>query len=456
MTITRPLVRFLLDTGDIEFAGTEIISAKLIEQTSIVSSETPINTLEFKVRTSDDAFSMFSDSFSLLKEKLPLLAYEIVDGDSQLLGKFYLEKWKNSGERVIEFTAYDIIGVLSDTDFDGAFIDTPTTLTAVMSQVFTPINVSYEIEATLADVEISGYNPAGSYRDALQQICFAAGATIITSRRETMLITPIAIPDLMYTTRVRDNEILQNPTVELLPVVSKIELVSHNYTQGDTLETIFDEYLAAGSYKIIFDKPYYSVIISGPGYTQSTLATEGGDDITTEYGDYLEAGGEYTTGSNSIYITFSVAGQVTVTGYPWVDSKRSFIFNETGTEEVTNKKTLTISNATMVNIINGQAILDNVRDYNRLRYVQKMRLLPTVEVNTGDIILSNAIQENKLLACATKIETSLTQGFLASVELRGKVPVYAPPVENPVRLSRSGIAVSGAGLTRNNYFRQYG
>jgi hypothetical protein len=455
MTVTHPLIRFLLDSGDVEFSGTQVISARLVEQTSVVSTDTPINTLEFKVKTVDDTFSMFSDSFSLLKEKLPILAYEYVDGSARLLGKFYLEKWKNTSERVIEFSAYDILGVLKDTDFDGAFLATPTTLTDVMSQTFVPINVSYEIESSLASVEISGYNPAGSYRDALQQICFAAGATIITSRREEMLITPIVIPSLVYDTIINDSARMQNPTVELLPVVSRIELVSHNYAQGADIETIYDETLDAGSYKIVFGKPYYNVVITGPGYTQSTLGTEGGDEIGTEGGDTLEAGGEYVTGSNAVYLTLTTGGQVTITGYPWLDSKRSFIFNETGTSEVVNKKTLTISNAMMINVDNAQSILDTARDYNRLRYTQKMRLLPTVEVNTGDIVLSSALQNKKLIAAALKIESDLTRGFLADIELRGTVRAFIPPAENPVRYARSGVAVSGAGLTRNNSWRQY-
>jgi len=455
MSVTHPLIRFLLSSGDVDFSGNQIISAKLIEQTSVISTETPVNTLEFKVKTIDDTFSMFSDSFSLLKEKLPLVAYESVNGTSRLLGKFFLETWRNTGDRLIEFAAYDILGVLGDTDFDGAYFDVPVTLTNIMAQIFTPINVDYELDSSLADVEISGYIPSGNYRDALQQICFAARATIITSRREVMLITPIIIPNSSYSVMIGSNERMEKPTVELLPVVSRIELVSHNYIQGDTIETIFDKYLEAGSHKIVFNNPYYSIVISGPGYTQFTLATEGGDDITTEGGDYIEVGGEYVTGSNSIYLTISTAGQVTVTGYQWIDSKRSFIFDEIGTEGVANKKTLTISDATLVNVDNAQNILDNLRDYNRLRYVQKIRTLPTVNVNTGDIVLSSTLQNKLLVTSALKIETELTRGFIANMELRGLVGAYVPPVENPIRYARTGIAISGAGLTRNNSYRQY-
>jgi hypothetical protein len=455
MTITRPLIRLLLESGDVEFTTTEIISARLIEQTSIVSTEIPINTLEFKVRTSDPAFSMFSDTYSGLKEKLPILAYEYVDDVARLLGKFYLEKWKNTGEDIIEFSAYDIIGVLADTDFDGAFTGDTTTLSEAIAQFLLPIGVQYEINADIQDVTIAGYNPPGKCRDALQQICFAAGATIITSRRENMLITPIEIPSLAYESRIRSGERLRNPTVELLPVVSRIEIVSHDYVAGETIETIFDKSLAAGAYKIVFDKPYSGVVVTGGGYTPLLLATQGDVEILTENGYNIEAGGEYNIASNAVYLSVETPAQVTITGYPFVDNKRSFIFEETETEEISNKKTILVSDATLIFSGIAQSILDGMRDYYRLRYSQKIRVLPTVDVNTGDIIVSDTLNSNRLIASVLKIESDLTRGFIAGIELRGKVPDFIPPAESPVRYARAGISVSGAGMTRNNSWRQY-
>lgn len=454
MTTTYPIVRFLLDTGDLEYSRSQVVSAKLIEQNNILSTEIPINTLELKIKSLDDTFSMFSDSFALLTEKLPLLVYENIDGVTNLLGKFYLNTWKNPSERILEFTATDIISVLNDTDFDGVFFADPITLTAAFAQIFAPINVTYEIESTLADVEISGYIPAGTYREALQQMCFAARATVVTARRESLLITPSVLPEFFYSSRIRNNTRIGKPSIELLPLISTIELVSHNYTEGPDIETIFDEYLEAGSYKIIFEKPYYSVVISGPGYTQTVLGTEGGDYIGTENGDYIEAGGEYNLGSNSVYLTISEAGQVTVTGYPWIDSKRSFIFNETGTADARNKNTITISDATLISTTNGQAVLDNVRDFYRQRYLQKIKLLPT-DLQTNNIALSESLYNTKILANVEQMNINLTGGFLSDVTMRGIAPAYAPPIENPVRRVRAGIAISGAGLTRNNKWRQY-
>lgn len=454
MTVTYPIIRFLFSSGDVEFSRTQVKNANLLEQTNIISTEIPINTIDFKLVTLDDLFSMFSESAALLTERLPLLVYEQVDGETLLLGKFYLSTWKNTSDKVMEFSAYDIIGVLDNTDFDGLFWSTPVTLAAALAQVLTPINVAYEIDSSLADVELSGWMPSGSYRDALQQIGFAAGATILTSRRENILITKSVSPTFFYVDRLFSTERLGKQTLELLPIVSTIELVSHNYEASDTVETIFDKYLEAGSYKVIYEKPYYDIVISGPGYTQFVLGTEAGDYLTTENGDYLEAGGEYNVNSNSAYFTISVAGQVTITGHPWIDSKRSYIFNETGTNESQNKKTIKVADATLINTSNGQTILDGMRDYYRLRYVQTTKILPT-ELETNDIVLSNTVYETNVLVSIQKMDMDLTGGFLSKVEMLGVVPVYVEDSVSPARRLRTGIAVSGAGLTKNNRWRRY-
>jgi hypothetical protein len=456
MSVTYPVIQFLLDSGTIEFSRTQVISAHLIEQNNSISTELPIDTIEFKIISTDGTFSMFSDTFSLLKEKLPILVYENIDGTNNLIGKFYLDKWKNPSKSILEFTASNIIGVLADIDFDGIFWQENFALEQIMQDVFYPINFSCELDSSLANVVISGYIPAGTYREALQHIAFAAGATVVSSRRTSPLMIKSNIPELFYTTKIKDNERLgKESPIELLPLISSIELVSHNYTQGTNVETIFDKYLDAGSYKIVFEKPYYSVVISGPGYTQSVLGTEGGDYIGTENGDYIEAGGEYNLGPNAIYLTISAAGQVTITGYPWIDSKRSYVFNETGIENSSNKNTLTIADATLVNTNNGQVIIDNVRDYYRQRYLQKVKLLPTFTAKINDVVLSNAIYGNKILASVIKMDIDLTKGFLAQTDIRGLVPAYIPPATNPVRYVRAGIAKSGAGLTRNNSWRNY-
>lgn len=455
MTTTYPIITFeIIGGGTLEFTREQIISADIIEENKPVSIDLPISTLELSLYVSDDTFSMFEQSsYSVLAERTPILVYENVNGDARLIGKFYLDKWRNPNERKIEVTAIDIIGVLENTEFDGVFFASPTLLSEAITQVFSPINLTVDYDALFEDQYISGWIPSGTYRQALQHLCFAGNATAYTARSLNLVIASISLPNLLYETRVRDNAKI-NKSTELLPLVSRIEIISHNYNLSDTLTTIFEKYLEPGSYKIVFDKPYGDIAVSGSGYSQFVLGTEGEDYIGTEGGDYIEAGGEYNIGSNAVYLTVADAGIVSITGYEWIDNTYAFTFDETGTNEATNKNIIKITDATLVNLNNGQAVLDNVRDYYRQRYVQKLKLLPS-EIATGDNILSTTLYSNYVLGNVHRMDLDLTGGFTAMTEIRGIVPAFALAEEHPTRRARAGLAISGAGMTRNNKWRNY-
>ena len=341
MSLTYPKIILTTPTETVTFSGSAVIDASLLEETNPVSVEVPYNVLTFKVINTNVDFSMFSGS--LLSERLPLMLYENIDGVDTFIGKFYLETFKNETEYEVSFTAIDIIGALASTDYDGGFWATPTTLENVLSDILSPLGILYTLDDSIKDTLIQGYNPSGNYRDALQQVCFAAMATASSARSDRLVISPKSLPVGPYTKKIHNCEKLTSQPIELLPIVTKIELISHDYTQSTAQITdIFSQYLEAGSHKIVFDQPYYNIVIDGPGYTPSLLITENDDFIVTENDDYIEVGGQYTIDSKAIYLEMQEAGTVTVTGYAYTDNKKSHIFNETGITNYSNKKTLQI------------------------------------------------------------------------------------------------------------------
>jgi len=77
-----------------------------------------------------------------------------------------------------------------------------------------------------------------------------------------------------FTTIEKDAKLL-GESVKLLPLVTSIELISHTYTQSDTLETVFQKELPVGTHKIVFEKPLYGIVVDGPGFSPFVLGTEG-------------------------------------------------------------------------------------------------------------------------------------------------------------------------------------
>lgn len=455
MSVTIPTIILSVGGSDFTFTGPEVISAQVIEEVNPVSIELPYNAIEFKIHNTDTSFSMFSGSvFSLLSERLPVLVYENIDGVSRLMGKFYLDTWKNLSEYEFEFRAIDAIGTLSVTDYDGGFWSTGTTLENVLYQLLTPLNIQYEIDSTIKDNLISGWIAPGDYRTALQQICFAAGAVASCARSEKIVISPVELPYQTYDVKIKKSEKLQSQPVELLKLVTSIELVSHNYTAGTTLQTIFDKYLDAGTHKVVFDKPYFGLIIDGPGYVPDYFELEDGSLFQLEDGSYLEISGEYVVGPNAVYLNMQEAGQITITGYEWIDNKKSYTFYESGLTEYSNKNGLVISEATMVNEDNAQVTLDRLRDFYRQRYKQTITLLPS-NVKTKDIIQSSTLFDKNIMGYVLKMDMNLVGGYLQVTDIRGIEPVYIPDSLTPVRRERVGIAICGAGLTENNQWRRY-
>jgi hypothetical protein len=453
--ITYPIIQIEVGEQTLEFSGEEVAIANLIEEINPISVEIPISAIEFNIISSDTTLSMFDgEVFQLLSERLPVTVYESIDGENTFIGKFYLEEWENVSEYEFHFRAIDIIGVLDTIDYDGGFWSTATTLQTVLSAILDPIDVLFSVDATIQDVEISGWNPPGTYREAVQQVCFAAKATTSTFGSDRLLINPIEIPIGVYDRKVMDSEKLMEQSIKLQPLVTSIELISHNYTQGDELKTIFEKYLEPGFYKIVFDQPYYDIIIDGPGYAPELFITDDGEFIVTDDDEYIEVGGEYVFGPNSLSLDVQEAGTVTITGYPWIDSKRSFTFYESVEQEYANKNALKVDSATMINVDNAQSVLDQMRDYYRQRYTKNISLLPS-ETQIGDMLLTNTIYQKHILGIVQKMDFNLTGGYIAKTDMLGIEPAYIPPSESPVRLARTGIAVCGSDLMAQNMFREY-
>jgi hypothetical protein len=452
--ITYPKVVLTIGATNITFTKGEILSAKLLEEINPLSIELTYNVLEFTVQSYNSSFSMFSGNiFSVSSERLPIMAYEVVDDVPTFLGKFYLDSWKNLSDSKFEFRAIDAIGTLASTKgYPGGFWDTPTTLQAVLDEVLLPKNVVFTVDDAVKDTLIDGWIPPGDYRSALQQICFAAGVMASCARSEHIVISESPVPFVVYSHKLTAENKLIEQQVELEPLVTKIELVSHNYTQGTELQTIFDKYLEIGSYKIIFDQPYYSIVIDGPGYTPVLFTFENGDFFVFEDDDYFEISGEYTFNSNSVTLEVQSAGQVTVTGYPWIDSKRSYAFTETVVSAYDVENALVISDATMVNENNAQTILDKIRDFYRRRYKQNVQTIAS-EITVNEIVISNTLFNKNILASVRKMNTDLAGGYIQKNELVGIEPVYVLPPSYQTRRPITGIAIAGLDLTYNNQWR---
>lgn len=440
---TYPKIELLLlDGSTLIWQDTQIIKADLVEEIQPISATLPISILEATIYDPDNEFSIF-DEDSYFSERQPLTLYEVINGMDYLLGQFYLDDWKTLDEHTLEIRAIDVVGVLDTTSYDGHFWSSLTSIGTILKSIFLDLDIEYDLAESLETKTLKGWIPPGSCRDALQQICFAAGATVISARNQVVKIvqTPIPYRDLYHELDFGRNDKFMVQPVEKKPLVTGVEIIAHNYSAGDTEEVIYEDTLTPGTYKIIFEKPYYNITVTGAGYIPTFYATEDDEIIVTQDDKWLVAFGEFEYGPNSVYLNvLPPGGEVVVSGYPWVDSQRSYRYDEEGISSYASKNVLTVNDATLVSNNNAEAVLGRMRDYYRQRYTQSMMIVPNIgtrynsalykealfgwavgNVRIGQIVSVETLQGTFLRAVLEKASINLAGGYLLSLDAIGVI-----------------------------------
>jgi hypothetical protein len=472
--ITYPIVKIILSSQIIEFANLDVIEANMIQEVSPVSTELPISEAKIRIRTTDPRFQPFSEGafYNELSNNTEIDVYEYYDDETpefepitRLLGHFYLKDWKNPKEGEFEFICQDAIGVLDTLQFDGIFWETNTTLGEAVALLLDPTNIAYSIEEAIINREFRGYLSAGTIREALKQVLFISRAFAMTALSNQIVIRDAILPvpgindlpaiysqvyygalfygDTEYDGEIPMNEQVMGQKIELKPLVTEIQLVSHDFTKGAVQEEIYSSYLEPGDYKIVYSKPYYNVTAEGAGAVPAYLMTEDLRAITTEDGRILYFPGGFVYGVNYIYLNVIQAGNVVVRGYPYIDSTQVFIYNESeatkdfshgvryGEEEygqtvyakfwmVTAAPNIwKVSDAMLVTADSAPGILDNIVKFAKLRYLQNTTLFPLMELLPGDIAKVESLYNKFINGIITKIDRDLSKGLLAKTELVG-------------------------------------
>jgi len=437
MTHTYPIIKMNIAGEEIIWQDTDIVTASAIQETHPISLEMPISTINFTVFTTDPRFSIFSDGelYSALDEGQVIQVFESVDGVPVFINEYYLKEWKYVATNTMQFRGVDLIGLLDGMSYDGGFWSSLTDIGAILGTILDPYGIPYAVSNPYS---LKGWIPPGTVREALQQVCFASGAIAHGLINGVLSVEPAIylLGSSSIDLNIPDTDKQDNQTVELKPLVTGVEIITHDYSQGSTSEVIYSETLAPGSYKIVFNKPYYSITATGVGYTPDFLITEGEDFLVTEGGDYLVGNGDYEYGPNSILLTvFSPGGAVEITGYPWIDSKQSLRAPVTGFDPTND---LVIENATLVSGSNHIKVANHTSDYYQRRYDHRFTLLrynapaalyglapvygtglySEAGMKVGDAVRSNVLHR-AVFGVAERLDYDLTGGFRIGVRSVG-------------------------------------
>lgn len=271
--------------------------------------------------------------------------------------------------------------------------------------------------------------------------------------------------DILLDTIVTNEEKTDLQELNILQLVTGVEITSHDYSKSETLEEIFKASLAPGEYMVVYSKPYHYVEASGVGdriaYLGTTTPTnETGQDevlVFPDSGTYpdvtiLTTYGEFEFGVNYVYLYVPApGGTAVVSGKPWLDAKQKFIWvNPAGITSYEEgavyddplalyddavyyrdwntyapPNVWKITNATLVPFNKSDAevtveeVLARVAEYARLRYQQKANLFPRTDLELGEIDIIESLYGKSVVGVVERINSDLTGGYLINAEFIG-------------------------------------
>lgn len=196
-----------------EFRREELRNVNVVQEVSIISDQVAVNTLNFTLDSRSSVEYMF-------QFKQPMYAYDGL----KLIGVFYIKDSKHRADGLYDISCNDAIGILDDDPFPGGTYRAYPAKTLL--EEITGGSFSLEMDASLTGAAVTGYLPAGSRRDALQQVVFALCAMADTSGTEAIRVyrdredTPRKYPA---------NRIYTGGSVERSAIVTEVRVTAHSY-----------------------------------------------------------------------------------------------------------------------------------------------------------------------------------------------------------------------------------
>lgn len=431
MAETYPIIRLILDGTKIEFSGSDILECSLLLELNPISATLPVSTVSVRIFTTDPRFSIYSDGtfYNALSKHLPMNIYvEWGSTSPKFLGKYYLDSWKMETENILSFELVDALGVCANIDYPGSYWETDTALSEVVTEILSRLTIISKFDTGIQDRPIKGWIPPSSVRDALQQVCFAARVAVKTDGISGFRFVDAELPiqaDAGTYPYITDLVKTDDQAVEILPQVTDIELISHDYYNlgeaAQTVEEIYSAWLEPGNYIISYPKPYWKVWGEGAGAFPIYVATEDGRVIVTEDSGSTWATARVATesetfmfGSNYVSVNVAVAGQITLWGYPWLSADRPHRHHEISD----TSNAITIENAMLVNSENATDVLAKIVEYYNLRHQTRVRVFPMI-LTLGGLYKIDSFRSKQLLGVGERFEIDLTGGFLTTATFRG-------------------------------------
>ena len=373
------------------FEGGDIIEANILEEIDPLSDSISINTLGFTLCDRAGRFDMLNpdSAFDALQDRQTLKVYEDVRQNGQVhtvsMGTFYLSTWKNPSHAVAEFQAVDAVGLLDTESFDGGMYN--TTAGKLAAEILA--GYRYELAAEYSEQPICGWLSVCSKRDALQQLAFALGAVVDTSRTDCIQIYPL--PQRPSKLIGADRKFDGDSSVSLQPLVTGAAITAHRYVQAEEVSELYKATLDTGTHRIEFSAP----------------ATE----FTAEGGEILQSNCNYAI------VKVTKAGEVRITGRKYDDAKSVAFCHADGLLPYAKKNEVSVQDATLVDTARAAQIAQHILAIKSNRMEQSCSMVLGDEIPSDMVIVENG--KERVRGIIYNADIDLAGGFIAKLKIIG-------------------------------------
>lgn len=253
-----------------------------------------------------------------------------------IAGVYYIKNVERTGKGLYKLNCVSAVGLMTRQQHKGG-IYTGQTFSAVVAEIL-GTDYTYEIDNDVAAQKVYGWLPYSTRRQNLYQLVMAYGVQIIKSASGNMRFTFLNASGTPAT--IPKSRLFHGGSVSYQEPASHIEVIEHGY-----------HYMSSVEEEVLLDNPsdyvdHIVVKFDHPVYADSIHASEESTDSLTIH----ERGTNYAI----------VSGVGVLLGKAYVHSTK--LISLDNPEEV-NEKNVSVENATLVTLVNGDNVLERLGQY---------------------------------------------------------------------------------------------
>ncbi len=399
LTFTRASPHRYIKVQSIEYGneyawnGDSVISAKVLEEVDPISSEISINMLDFELHSNTKEFDLFSPNslLSVFSDNQKIEVVQVMDEEEIQMGTYYLNTWKNGNEDTGIFSAISPVGILEQSNFNGD-IYVAKKAGDIIDEIMDSAGwKDYEIDENLKGIELSGWIPICTHREALQQVAFALCAIVEDNRGNTIRIHKNL---RSYGWLIPRDRKFAGGALTLDSYISEISVTAHDYVLSEKTEEVWSGVVADGTYKVEFNAPCTNV-----------------SEPAVPFEDEKPC-------ANCQYVRFfrdpPTTQKESITGNKYEDSTTLFSIKN---KERGKGEALSVTDATLVSRSNMERVANHLMKYYKQRYQSSLEFILEKETAGERVAIQSADGKSYQIFTILSMDIDLVSGFIAKAEM---------------------------------------